>query len=149
MFLRLLLAVVHLLGLGVGLGAVWARARALGRATDAASLRPAFYADTWWGVAALLWIGTGLVRAFAGFEKGTAYYLGNHLFLTKMALLALILALEVWPMMTLIRWRQQAARGEAMDLRPAPRFARISVVQAVLVVLMVGCAVGMARGLGS
>src|SRR3989449_11375442 len=56
---RWLLAALHLLALGVGLGAVWARGRALRDARDASGLRRAFYADTWWGVAALLWIGTG------------------------------------------------------------------------------------------
>jgi putative membrane protein len=66
-------ATVHLLALGIGLGAVWARERALRGPLDAAGLRQAFYADSWWGIAALLWIGTGLVRAFAGLEKGSAY----------------------------------------------------------------------------
>jgi len=46
-------------------------------------------------VAAGLWIVTGLLRAFAGFEKGTAYYLENDAFLIKMALLILILILGV------------------------------------------------------
>jgi len=85
MTLRWLLAAVHLLALGVGLGAVWARGRALKGELDAAGLRRAFYADTWWGVAAILWIGTGLARAFGGFEKGSFYYLHNHFFWAKMA----------------------------------------------------------------
>jgi len=148
MLIRWLFAAVHLLALGVGLGAVWARGRALRGQLDAAGLRRVFYADSWWGVAALLWIGTGLVRAFGGLEKGTAYYLGNHLFWGKMSLLVLILLLELGPMIALVRWRMELGRGTQPDTRAAPAFARISFVQAVLVMLMVLAATGMARGYG-
>ncbi|HXL06990.1 MAG TPA: DUF2214 family protein [Gemmatimonadales bacterium] len=148
MTLRWLLAAVHVLALGVGLGAVWARGRALAGELDAAGLRRAFYADTWWGVAAILWIGTGLARAFGGFEKGSFYYLHNHFFWAKMGLLAAILMLEVGPMIALIQWRRVAARGGVPDTRAASRFARISFIQTGLVVLMVLAATGMARGYG-
>jgi putative membrane protein len=148
MLVRWLFAALHLLGLGVGLGAVWARGRALGGELEPAGLRQVFYADTWWGIAALLWIGTGLVRAFGGLEKGSAYYLHNHLFQGKMALLVLILLLELPPMITLIRWRTQVARGERPDTAPAARFARVSFLQAALVLLMVLAATGTARGFG-
>ncbi len=107
-----------------------------------------FYADNWWGLSALLWIGTGLVRAFGGYEKGSFYYLHNRFFWAKMGLLAAILLLEVAPMLSLIRWRAAVARGSAPDTRAASRFARISFVQAVLVVLMVLAATAMARGYG-
>jgi len=146
--IRWLLAALHLVALGIGLGAVWARARALRRPLDAGGLRRVFYADTWWGIAALVWIATGLLRAFGGWEKGAAYYLRNHVFLTKMGLLALVLALEVWPMVTLIRWRIRQRKGEAVDTGRAPTFALISTIQAALVVAMVFAATAMARGLG-
>ena len=149
MSIRWLFAALHLLGLGLGLGAVWARGRALRGELDAAGLRRVFYADTWWGIAALVWIGTGLVRAFGGLEKGSAYYLHNHLFWGKMTLLLMILILELSPMVALIRWRAQVARGELPDTRGAGRFARISFLQAALVVFMVLAATGMARGYGS
>jgi putative membrane protein len=148
MALRLLLAVLHLLGLGIGLGAVWARARALRGELDKLGLKRVFEADTWWGVAALIWIGTGLLRAFAGFEKGSAYYLGNHFFWLKMTLLIVVLALEVAPMVGLIRWRVASGKGQAVDLRLAPRFALISQIQAGLIVVMVVAAALMARGFG-
>ena len=149
MLARWLFAAAHLLALGIGLGAVWARGRSLRAELDAAGLRRVFYADSCWGVAAMLWIGTGLVRAFAGLEKGTAYYLQNHLFWTKMTLLGLILVLEIGPMVALIRWRVQLARGEVPGTQAAERFARISFLQAGLVVLMVLAATAMARGYGT
>src|ERR1700741_5392774 len=106
MTLRWIFAALHLLGLGIGLGAVWVRAMALRRPDDA-GLRRAFAADSLWGLAAALWIVTGAVRAFGGIEKGSDYYLGSTAFQVKMALLLAILALEVRPMVTLMRWRGQ------------------------------------------
>ena len=145
---RWLAASFHLLALGIGLGAVWARGRALRSSLDAGTLRQVFFADTLWGIAAVLWISTGLWRLIAGLEKGTGYYLQNHIFLTKMALLALVLLLEIRPMITLIRWRMTVSRGEVPDTRAAPLLARISFVQAWLIVLMVFAAAAMARGMG-
>jgi putative membrane protein len=150
--LRLFLAAIHLIALGIGLGAVWARANALNRPLDRAGMVRAFRADTWWGIAAALWIGTGLWRLLAGTEKSTSYYVHNHVFFTKMSLLVIILLLEVGPMITLIRWRQIAGRGtSAWNPNPAAarRIARISYLEAVLVIAMVFAAVAMARGYGS
>jgi putative membrane protein len=147
MMLRWLLASFHLLGLGVGLGAVWVRGRGLRGSLDVSGLRRVFLADSVWGVAALLWIGTGLWRLLGGTEKPTDYYLHNHVFMAKMGLLIVILVLEFWPMTTLIRWRMRIARGELPDGRVAPLLARISFIQAGIVVLMVFAATAMARGL--
>lgn len=146
--MRWLLAALHLLALGIGLGGVWARGRALRAPLDAAGLRRAFYADTWWRVAAVLWIGTGLARAFGGFEKGTFYYIHNHVFWAKMGLLAAILLLELRPMITLIRWRRVVGRGDVPNTDAARGLARTSFLQAALVVLMVLAATAMARGYG-
>jgi putative membrane protein len=145
---RWLAASLHLLGLGIGLGAVWARGHALRSSLDTRTLRQVFLADSLWGFAAVLWISTGLWRLLAGLEKGTGYYLQNHVFLTKMALLVLVLLLELRPMITLIRWRAAVSRGQAPDTGAAGLLARISFVQAGLIVLMVFAATAMARGVG-
>jgi putative membrane protein len=149
MTLRWLLAAVHLLALGIGLGAVWARARSLGgRELDLGAVRRVLTADAWWGVAALLWVATGLVRLLAGTEKPTGYYLHNHAFWAKMALFIAILLLEIRPIVTFGRWRAAVRRGELPSLVPAAALARVSYIQAVLAVLMVLAATAMARGLG-
>jgi putative membrane protein len=80
--------------------------------------------------------------------EGHGVYLQNHVFWTKMGLLVLMVILEVSPILTLGRWRRQLAAGAAPDLMPAPRLARISFVQAGLIVLMVLAATAMARGYG-
>jgi putative membrane protein len=83
MMLRWLLAMAHLLAFGIGLGAIWARARALravARGTDPNALGRALVADSWLGIAAILWIATGLWRLLAGTEKPSAYYYANHVF---------------------------------------------------------------------
>lgn len=149
MLTRYLLSNAHLLALAIGMGAVWARGRALGGPLDATALKRAFYADNFWGVAALLWIATGLPRAFMGLEKGTSYYLQSGAFQAKMGLLLLVFVLELWPMVTLIRWRLQLDKGESPDLAPARTFSRISYAQAVLTALTVLAATAVARGLGA
>jgi putative membrane protein len=145
--LRWLVASLHLLALPLGLGGVWVRARSLRGPLYGAGLRRVFAADNVWGLAAVIWIGTGLARAFGGLEKGTAYYLHHPAFYAKMALLGLTLLLEIWPMVTLIRWRVKQRRGVTLDTSTAPALARISEIQALLVVLMVFTATALARDL--
>jgi putative membrane protein len=69
-----------------------------------------------------------------------------------MVLFVLIFALEIMPMLTLIKWRRELrAGGDPGVFVPslkAKRIATISHVQALLVVLMVFAAVTMARGYG-
>ena len=81
------------------------------------------------------------------------YYLHNHLFYTKMGLLAAILALEIWPMMRLIRLRVATARSEAGELSAwsstLRRIATISHIEAAIVVMMIFVAAAMARGYGA
>lgn len=147
--LRWLTASVHLLAFGIGLGAVWARGRSLAAIPDPAALRRALQADNWWGVAALLWLGSGLPRLLSGLEKPTSYYLSNHLFWLKMGLFGLVFLLEMLPMIGLIRWRLALAKGDTPDLSAAPRFARISRIQAAVLVVMVFVAAAVARGYGA
>jgi putative membrane protein len=151
--LRIALAVLHLLALGIGLSAVLARASFLKERPTPLTVRRVLRADLEWGLAAALWIGSGLWRWLAGTEKDPSYYVANHLFLTKMGVLLLIFGLELWPMVTFMKWRTAIAKGAApeavADPGTASRIARISNVQALLVVVMIVLAVAMARGFGA
>ena len=150
--LRITLAALHLLALGLGLGAVISRGTALRESASNAALRRAFRSDGLWGLAAVLWLSTGLWRWLAGIEKPTGYYMTNPVFHTKLVLFLLIVGLELWPAITLMRWRRSFAAGESAERLMSGggrRIAVISHIEALLVVAIVFLAVAMARGYGS
>ena len=91
--LRISLAALHLLALGIGLGAVISRGTALREPPSNAALRRAFRSDGLWGLAALLWVSTGPWRWLAGIEKPSGYYLTNPVFHAKLGLFLVILIL--------------------------------------------------------
>jgi len=140
-----LLSAIHVLTLAVGLGAVFARGRALSGSLDEAGWSRLLAADNLWGAAAGLWIASGLGRVFFG-GKEPSFYWHNGLFWVKLALFGLVFALELTPMMTFIRVRSARRRGRAL-----PRFSvqvcrRINSAEVVLVVTIVFVAAFMARG---
>lgn len=143
------LAAIHLLAFALGFWAVLARGTALRRlAGGVDAVRGVLVADNLWGLSALVLLVTGGMRAFGGYEKGTDYYLHQPLFHLKMTLLLLILLLEIVPMIALIKWRMALGKGRAIDPSKAGRLARISHIEALLLILMVVAATGMARGVG-
>lgn len=143
-----IVSALHLLGLGIGLPSIFLRARALKGPFDDAGLKRLFAADSVWGLAAALWIVTGLLRVFAGLEKGADFYLSSHLFYGKMALLVAVILLELWPMVTFIRWRAAHRSGAPIDTSSAAALYRISHIQMGIVVIMVFVAAAMARAIG-
>ena len=147
---RLGLAWIHLLALAIGVGGVWSRARALRafvqHADDVRAVQRAYTGDAWWGIAAALWLVTGVWRLFGHTEKNTSYYIGNNAFRLKIALFLVVIALELWPMVTLTRWRRRTAEPNARDAR---RMEIISYVECALLITIVLAAVSMARGYGA
>src|SRR5689334_24996686 len=109
--LRIALAVVHLLGFSVAVASIYSRALVFKEVSDRAALHRGFRADNWWGISALVLVGTGLWRALASVEKASSWYWTNHIFQAKMALLGLILMLEIWPMIVLLSWRWAEKRS--------------------------------------
>ena len=141
------LAAIHLLAFALGFWAVLTRGTALRRlASGADVVRNVLVADNIWGLSALVLLVTGGMRAFAGYEKGADYYLHQPLFHLKITLFVLILLFEIAPMIALIKWRIALGKGDAIDPSRAGRFARISHLEALLLILMVIAATGMARG---
>src|SRR5262245_20627297 len=139
---------LHLLALGIGLGSVWMRGRALGVSTfDRAAIRRVFAADNIWGVAAVLWLATGLTRVLGEFDKTIVFYVYNGFFRLKMALFLGLVALEIWPMATFIRWRVAVRRGAAPDTSQVVALRRVNALEVLLVVAIVFVAAMMARGL--
>jgi len=143
-----IVSALHLLALALGLGGVYMRGRALKRPLDRDGLRRLLAADNVWGIAAVLWLVTGLLRTFGGLEKGSQFYLASLLFWTKMALFAVVVILEVRPMTTFIRWRRALGGGQLPDTSGARTLYLINHAEMGLVVLMVFVASFMARGFG-
>ena len=137
MLIHWFLAAIHLLAFAMGFWAVLTRGTAFSRlASGSGDVGRVLLADNLWGLSALVLLITGGMRAFAGYEKGTDYYLHQPLFHLKMTLFVLILLLEIAPMVTLIKWRMALGRKVAFDTGRAKLFARISHVEALLVLLM-------------
>ena len=75
-------------------------------------------------------------------------YMDNPMFHAKLGLLVLAGVLELWPMVTLIRWRIQQARGQEPSTERMGAFRILNRVQTFLLVALVCCASLIARGIG-
>jgi putative membrane protein len=147
MDIRYAIATIHILTFGLGFYSCWARANALRNLKDENGVKDVLSADNLWGIAAALWLFTGLWRAFGGLEKGSDYYLHNTAFIIKISLFALVFILEVKPMITFIRWRVLLRKKQPIDLSIAPTLARISYLELFLLIPIVAMATAMARGI--
>jgi len=146
--LRLTLAAIHLMALALGVGALLQRARALAAAEREEQLKRVLFWDNLYGLVAAIWLGSGVWRAFSDVEKGPDYYLSNHVFWTKMLLLAVLLGLEGVAMVTFIRWRICFAKKQPISLDGKRRLLRIHWAEFWLVLGMIAMATLMARGVG-
>ena len=146
-----LLSALHVLALGVGLGSVFMRGRylrALRAGPEPRALQGLFASDSLWGIAALLWLATGLARAFGRVEKAPEFYLRNGFFWVKMAVFASVVALEIWPMVTFVRWRIARRQGRPLpQFNRLPRLVVVDDVETALVVVIPFVAAAMARGM--
>lgn len=147
MALSQLIAAIHLITLGIGYGFAWMRAWQLAQVKSLKDLDAVFFADNMYGIASLLWIITGIWRAFGGLEKGTDYYLESTAFLIKMTLFAAIFAAEIYPMVTFVKWRKKLKQGKEFSLAPSRLLSRLTYLELMLLTAMVFTAVMMARGL--
>ncbi len=143
-----IVSALHVLALALGLSSLYLRGGALKGRLDRDGLRRLFAADNVWGVAAGLWIVTGLLRAFGGLEKGSQFYLQSPLFWTKMALFVAVMVLEIRPMVTFIHWRRALGRGQVPDTSRARALYLVNHIEMALVVVIVFVASFMARGFG-
>ena len=145
-----ILSALHVLALGIGLGSVFMRGRflrALRAGPDPRPLGGLFAADSLWGIAAALWLVTGLARAFSRVEKAPEFYLRNGFFWIKMSLFVTVVALEIWPMLTFIRWRIARRAGRLPQMDRLSGLVRVNDLETALVVVIPFVAAAMARGL--
>ena len=145
MVVAALLSAIHVLTLALGLGSVFARGRALASPLDEAGWKRLLTADNLWGLAALLWITSGLARLFYGGKEPTFYW-RNGFFWIKLTLFAIVFALEAKPMSTFIRARVARRRGAPPPQFSVETFRRINTAEFRLVIAIVFAAAFMARG---
>jgi putative membrane protein len=140
-----LLSAIHVLTLALGLGAVFARGRALAHPLDDAGWQRLLVADNLWGVAAGLWLASGLGRVFFG-GKELTFYSRNGFFWVKLSLFAFVVALELMPMITFIRVRSALRHRTPMPRFSVEAYRRINSIEVGFVVVIVFVASFMARG---
>lgn len=124
MLVSALLSAIHVLTLALGLGAVFMRGQALARPLDDAGWRRLLAADNAWGIAAGLWIASGVARVFFG-GKEPSFYWRNGFFWLKLALFLLVFLLELTPMVTFMRVRSAQRRRAALPRFSVETFSRI------------------------
>jgi putative membrane protein len=89
----------------------------------------------------------GLLRVFY-FEKGSAYYLSSHAFLTKLSVFILVAILSAVPTIEFLSWRKAVRAGQA----PAVSDRKLKTVRSILhvelvgIVIILACAALMAKG---
>jgi putative membrane protein len=145
MVVAALLSALHVLTLALGAGGLFVRGRALAGPLDEAGWKRLLGADSAWGIAALLWITTGLARVFVG-GKEPAFYWRNGFFWIKLSLFGLIFLLELAPMIAFIRVRAARRRRAPLPSFPLAVYRRINTVEGLLLIAIVFAAAFMARG---
>jgi putative membrane protein len=114
-----------------------------------ASVRKLMFADVMLALSATAVLVVGLTRVVY-FEKGWAYYSASIPFITKLSLFVIVAVLSIYPTVVFLSWRKPLKRGEApvvKDRALVPLRALIG-LELAGVVLIILCAVLMARGIG-
>jgi putative membrane protein len=116
---------------------------------DAPLARSLLRVDAIYGMSAMALIVFGLVRVHFT-EKGAAYYLHNGAFIAKMVLFVVIGLISIYPTRRFIAWRRELKEGRIPVLEPAVRgrIRRLVHLELTLLLLVILCAVLMARGIG-
>jgi putative membrane protein len=109
---------------------------------DPANARRLGLADMMVGISAGVLLVVGLLRVFY-FEKGASFYLHNAAFIAKMALFVAVALLSIYPTLKFLSWRKGG-----IDATAVPAIRRILHLELAGVVLILLCAVLMARGIG-
>jgi putative membrane protein len=106
-------------------------------------------ADMVLGAAAVVLLVVGLARVFH-YEKGWTYYTGSLPFIAKFSLFVVLALLSIYPTLVFLSWRKPLKLGEVLIapgdmLRTVRRVIYLELAGVVVIIL---CAVLMARGIG-
>lgn len=134
----------HFLGLAAFLAALAVEWALFARRVDGRTARRLALADLVYGLAAVLVIGTGLLKVFAG-DKPAVYYGHNPFFHVKLTVFVLIFLMSIYPTMQFIRYRRAADTDIVEYPAVVGTLLKIEIVATALIPLL---AVLMARGFG-
>jgi putative membrane protein len=106
--------------------------------------------DTAYGISAGLLVVVGLLRVFF-FEKGSAFYLNNHMYWTKMGLFILVGLLSIYPTVRFLKWRTALNENRAPEISEDEfkKIRRLLHLELVGIGLILVVAPMMARGIGA
>jgi len=107
-------------------------------------------ADQIFGISAGILLVVGLARVFY-FEKGSTYYFHSIPFIAKISLFAIVGLLSVYPTVQSLSWRSSLKSATVPPVGPEKMQRIRSIIHFELagVVLIILCAVLMARGIGT
>jgi putative membrane protein len=105
--------------------------------------------DTAYGISAGLLVVVGLLRVFF-FEKGSAFYLNNDMYWTKMGLFILVGLLSIYPTVRFLTWRTALNENKAPEITEAEfrNIRRLLHLELAGIGLILVVAPMMARGIG-
>jgi putative membrane protein len=106
--------------------------------------------DTAYGISASLLVVVGLLRVFF-FEKGSAFYLNNHMYWTKMGLFILVGLLSIYPTVRFLKWRTPLNENRAPEISDDEfkKIRRLLHLELGGIGLILVVAPMMARGIGA
>jgi putative membrane protein len=113
------------------------------------SARSILRMDAVYGVSATILLIVGFLRVFHT-EKGADYYFGSGPFLAKITLFVIVGLLSIYPTVQFARWRA-ALRASQVPSFDDARLRTVRIVihtELTLVLVIILCAVLMARGVG-
>lgn len=144
-----LFAFLHHVAAFVVFGALFAELMLIKHSIDERLARSLLRADAIYGISAGALIVFGLVRVHFT-EKGAAYYLHSGAFIAKIVLFVIVGLISIQPTRQFLAWRRQMKAGSVPSLDPTAqaKIRRVIHVELALLMLIILCAVLMARGIG-
>jgi putative membrane protein len=114
-----------------------------------ANARSILRMDAAYGMAAMLLLVVGFIRVFHT-EKGADYYFHSGPFIAKLTLFIVVGLLSIYPTVRFLKWRQdlRQQRLPSFDEDQRRRIRMILHIELTLALLIILCAVLMARGIG-
>jgi putative membrane protein len=147
--MNILIPYLHYISIMVLMGSLITEHVVLKPGISAKQIKSLGTIDTIYGISAIVVLATGLLRWFV-YGKGSAYYLSNPIFHTKLTLFVIMGVLSILPTVRFIKWNKRLKAGESIEVddRSARKMLMFIRIQLLLIAVIPLLAVMMARGMG-